>query len=295
MSEAALVTGATGFVGRHLCAALQSSDVEVHAAVRSEEAGRSLPPGANPVRSDKPASELRARLQPLGIGRVFHLATHFVAEHTSEDVEPLIDSNLLLGCRIAEAVASEEHPPVFVNVGTAWQRGGRPNYHPTSLYAATKEGFENLLYYYALRKRIWVANLRLFDSYGPNDPRNKLVSALLHSAEHDRRLELSPGEQLINLCHVTDVVSAIIHAADLVAEDPSLSWETWAIYGADTLTVRELLGAVETATSKSINAQWGARPYRKEEMFEMWDVGTPLPGWLPAIRLEEGLEGLVRS
>ena len=50
---------------------------------------------------------------------VFHLASTFVAEHSTEDVAALVESNLLLGTQLAEAMRVHGRT-LLVNTGTAW-------------------------------------------------------------------------------------------------------------------------------------------------------------------------------
>jgi len=54
--------------------------------------------------------------------------------------------------------------------------------------------------------------LKLFDTYGPNDPRNNLSSLLRSAADARVPLAISPGEQLMDLVFVDDVVDAYLAA-----------------------------------------------------------------------------------
>ena len=101
----ALVTGATGFVGSHLVEHLAQAGWEVHGLVR---------PSGNAERVAGMARELHSHdgstqsmVDIVGNARpdvVFHLASLFVAEHETEDVTPLVESNLLLGAQLAEGM-----------------------------------------------------------------------------------------------------------------------------------------------------------------------------------------------
>ena len=94
-----------------------------------------------------------------------------------------------------------------------WQHFGTPDYRPVNLYAATKQAFEDVLAYYADAQGIAAVTLELYDTYGPGDPRRKLIRILFEAARSGEPIQLSPGEQVIELLHVDDAVPRIVKEA----------------------------------------------------------------------------------
>ncbi|MGI8983980.1 MAG: NAD-dependent epimerase/dehydratase family protein, partial [Acidimicrobiales bacterium] len=68
-----LVTGASGFIGRHLVGALAADGRKVRALVRSEAGGRRMPEGVEVVRGDV-ADVDSLRHAAAGVELVYHLA-----------------------------------------------------------------------------------------------------------------------------------------------------------------------------------------------------------------------------
>ncbi len=202
----ALLTGATGFVGRHLSRRLLADGWEVAALVRDPRSPRIVPGiGAHVVPDEHGALvDLVAAVDP---EVCIHLATYFVGDHRTADVRPLVDANLTFGTRLADALVCVGGIPL-VNTGTAWQHVGGAPYAPMSLYAATKQAFADILRFHATRRHLEVVTLTLTDTYGPGDDRPKLVPALLAAGLTGGPLDLSTGDQLIDLVHVDDVVAA---------------------------------------------------------------------------------------
>lgn len=280
----ALVTGATGFIGGRLAAALAADGGRVHALVRGSSDLSALPEGVEPVVAPETAAELRDVLAPIGAEHVFHLATCFRGVHTTQDIEPLVAANVLFGTQLAEALAAAP-PRVLVNVGTAWQSGESGTYEPAALYAATKQAMEDILRFYAQAGALSVVSVRLFDSYGPGDTRGKLLAVLDRASRSGETLQMSPGEQLIDLLHVDDVVRALRTAAG-AADEP---WQTWSASSGDAVSLRRLVERFGAAVGRPVSVDWGARPYREREMFSPWDAGPAVPGWSPQIGLEDGI------
>ena len=143
-SQCALVTGGTGFIGSHLVEHLRSAGWEVHMLVRpnTEHADISLAGGGIHPYYGKTSDVINAmeRSRP---DVVFHLASLFLAQHNSQQIVPLIESNVLLGVQVLEAMSSAG-VKLLVNTGTSWQHFHSGSFRPVNLYAATKQAFEDI-------------------------------------------------------------------------------------------------------------------------------------------------------
>lgn len=287
----ALITGAAGFIGGGLVRRLLADGWEVHALLGRtcrREALADLAPRVTVHDHDGSMDCMRTILQRARPDLTFHLASLFLSDHRLEDVDALVTSNILLSTQLVEAMVATGARRL-VNTGTSWQHFGTTAYRPVNLYAATKQAFEDLLAYYQDARGLSGITLKLFDTYGPGDPRPKLVQILLGAARNGRPLELSPGEQTLDLVHVDDVAAAFALAGSRLLAAPAPLREAYLVSG-DRLTVRELVARIEAAVGRPILAAWGGRPYRaREVMTPLEPSGPELPGWAPAQDLDAGL------
>lgn len=280
----ALVTGATGFVGGHVVRRLVDDGWRVDALVRDLAA--SLPDEVTAHLIPGPIDDLIALVAGLQPGVCFHLATAFRGVHIPADIEPMVAANVGFGTALAEAV-SQAGDCVFVNTGTVWQHYDARPYSPVSLYAALKQSFTDALRWYIEVAGMPVVTLELTDTYGPGDPRPKLLPILLRAAREGTQLQMNDGSPLIDLLHVDDAVSALLATA---------AGEPGATYGAssgETLTLRELVAKFESVSGLTVDTEWGVRALRPREMMRPWIVSDPPPGWAPVVTLEEGIRALV--
>lgn len=224
---------------------------------------------------------------------VFHLASLFLAQHTPEQVLPLLQSNILLGTQLLEAMRlAGTH--ALINTGTCWQYFERETYSPVNLYAATKQAFEDVLAYYVEATGVRVINLLLFDTYGRGDTRKKLLPLLLDSLENDTVLEMSPGHQILDLLHIDDLCAAYLHAAELLSDPQRPSATTYAVSGGQRQSLRKIVNLLEQAAGRPLRVAWGAKPYRGREVMQPW-TGMSLPGWAPRVDLLTGLRDLLEE
>ncbi|MDH5526228.1 MAG: NAD(P)-dependent oxidoreductase [Nitrospirota bacterium] len=292
-----LITGATGFVGSRLTRRLVADGHDCHVVVRPDSALDEL----SPVRDrltvhvhDGTTGGMSQLMEAAAPEVVFHLAAYFVAEHRSDDIDRLIEANLRFGAQLVDALCARERP-LLVNTGTSWQHFHMAAYRPVSLYAATKQAFEDLLAYYADATRLQVITLKLFDTYGPGDPRKKLLFALANAAQSGEQMALSGGEQHIDMVHVDDAVEAFVLAGQRLLAGEVTEPESYAVSSGTAPTLRELVALFERASGGRLNVAWGARAYRAREVMHPWRGGTPVPGWAPKVGLEQGLRDMVTA
>ncbi len=140
---------------------------------------------------------------------IIHLASFFLASHMTKDISSLISSNILFGTELLEC-CKDSGVKWFINTGTFWQNYQNEGYNPVNLYAATKEAFETVSKYYVETSDLIFTTIKLNDTFGPNDTRNKVFNLWSKIAESGETLQMSPGEQIIDICYIEDVVNSYV-------------------------------------------------------------------------------------
>jgi nucleoside-diphosphate-sugar epimerase len=288
-----LVTGAAGFVGSHLARRLAASGATVHGLLRPTSNACRVPPTVTVERHDGSTGGAVAILERVRPDVVFHLAARFVAQHEPADVEGLVRDNVLLLAQLVEAmVRGNSHR--LVNTGTAWQHGGSTPDAPATLYAATKQAAEAVLSYYVDASPLRVVTLKLHDTYGPDDPREKLFTLLARASARATPLSMSPGDQLLQLVHVDDVCDAFLMVGERLLRGEIAGHDTYAVAAEQQYSLREVVELYASLCGRPLQVSWGGRAYRPREVMVPWE-GPRVPGWRPRIALADGLRALIRS
>jgi nucleoside-diphosphate-sugar epimerase len=291
-----LITGANGFLGSEIAVAFHQAGHRVTAMVRRGsncERLQGLCPNVRYANADADwanVPDLVAEFKP-------HLIIHVAAAMDGGDdvvaAENLITTNVLKPTRLL-AAAKAASVRGFITVGTAWQHFDQADFSPVNLYAASKQAFDDVLRYYA-EMGLPCASLHMFDTYGPNDPRPKLVNLLFKLARNGENLAMSPGEQEIDLIHTHDAARAFMMAADQILSGAMTGHQTFAVSGGQSMPLKSLAALAEEVTGKKINIQWGGREYRAREVMQTWRTGKPVPGWVPEISVRQGLTDIWQS
>lgn len=291
----AIITGATGFIGYHLASRLVADGWVVHAIVRPQSMTLPLMQLGQSVtihRHYGSTAEMIDIVKEAKPDIVFHLASLFLAQHQPRDLAPMIQSNVTFGAQLLEAMAANGANRL-INTGTSWQHYEGKDYSPVCLYAATKQAFEAVLAYYVETTPLQAITLKLFDTYGPHDDRPKLFQMLQKALREQKDLLMSPGEQLIDLVYIEDVVRAYLIAADRLLDGKAAQkCETFAVSSGNPRKLKDIVAAFENVTGKKLPIVWGGRPYRPREVMAPWDKGNTLPGWQPLMDLEAGMKKL---
>lgn len=292
------ISGASGFIGGHLTSQFLQRGDNVTVVIRPSS--QLELPGNPPLEKlatfvyDGTTESMIKAMSFMEHDLVFHLASLFKAEHRSEDVADLISGNLLFGTQLVEAMAATRTAKL-INTGTSWQHYLDEKYNPTCLYAASKQAFESLLRYYAECEGLSVTTLKLFDTYGPFDKRAKLLALLLKVAREQTPIDMSPGDQLISLVYVDDVVDAFMMAGTRLLNEQDSGMNEYAIAAENPVSLRELVETVSRVLGLPISVNWGGRPYRNREVMVPWAGGNSLEGWHPKVALAEGIERVIAA
>jgi nucleoside-diphosphate-sugar epimerase len=293
----ALVTGGTGYLGSSLVRRLVRDGWRVHVIVRGGSKLDILGAVCDRITvhaHDGTTEGMISIVQSAKPEVVFHLASLFLAQHKPAEVTPLVSSNVLFVSQLAEAMMVNQCHRL-VNTGTAWQHFENHDYSPVCLYAATKQAAEDILDYYTQATPLRVVTLKIFDSFGPDDPRPKLFFALRKAALAGTPLDFSPGDQRMNLVYVDDLMEAFCVAGRRLLSGEASGHERFGLASRQTVSLKELIGLVAKAAGRAIPINWGARPYRPREIMEPWTKYERLPGWEAKVSLEEGIKRIVET
>lgn len=285
-----LITGVTGFVGSHLATYLSGKGHLIYGLIRKPIQDKSLLSKLNKVSlclfHEDSLVDLVAEIKP---DIVIHLASLYLTVHSYEQIDDLIKSNITFPTKLLEAM-SVNNVTKLINTGTSWQHYNSASYEPVNLYAATKQAFDDVIKYYTSAKYFSCITLKLFDTYGPDDKRGKLISLLDKLSKTKEGLSMSAGEQIVELTHINDVCAAYLAAIELIDEKDAGSNDCYGVSSNEKYNLRTLVEIYEKANNINLDIKWGGRPYREREVMDLCNNLPNIPKWEAKISLSEGLK-----
>jgi len=289
-----IVTGATGFLGRHVVEALRARRLEVHAVARSFTDSHELINAGVRTHTvdlfDTPSVDsLMAGVRPIGL---IHLAwTTTPGDYWTDPANELwtAASKTLFesfsshgGRRIVVAGTSAEYAwPSEVPLDEKTSP-----VHPASLYGRSKDSLRRHLDAWAPRAGVSWTWARLFNIYGRFEHPRRLIPQSIRSLLAGKPIPFDDGLAVRDFLHVAD-------AADAFA---SLYQHPYSgvinVASGEGTTVRELLSILSRELGRADLVQFGEKATRQGE--PPYLVGSSFllrtaVGWRPRLALREGL------
>lgn len=297
MSRRAIVTGGTGYVGKNLITRLLDEGWNVALIARNRKYIDSY------VRKNESLSiffaepsdiELFNFVKNFNADVIFHIAGYACEINNTNDIDLLVSSNIGFGVKVLEAGARAGVSKV-ITTGSHWQHYENSDERDRCLYSATKHAFEVVCRFYSDAYGMQFIHLHLFDVYGDNDNRPKLFNLLINSAETQKCLDMTKGEQYINLIYISDVIDAYMQAYKLLAENAVAPHAVFGVGQNEKITLKELVGKFNMLSSKKVQVNWGKKGYRKREVMLPWTKFEKIPGWQPKVTLDQGICSILNT
>jgi CDP-3, 6-dideoxy-D-glycero-L-glycero-4-hexulose-4-reductase len=285
MSPTCFITGGTGYIGSHVAKYLLKKGWNVCLIVRKNANLFNIENIKKQVNllTYSNVDELISHYNNFHPEVVFHLAAAVITRDEKDQVAQLIQSNVQFGTEILEAM-KYSNCRLFVNTGTYWQNYNSDTYNPVDLYAATKEAFEKILQLYVNAYKFRAITLRLFDVYGDDDNRPKLWNLLKNIAGTEEVLSISPGEQLMDIVHISDVCTAYETAYQLLKTQPYITNESYSVQNDERFALKQFIGMFQQAIGKNIHVDFGAKLYKEREVMTPMEHYQRLPNWEARIK-----------
>lgn len=294
MKKNILITGVTGFIGINLISKISFENYNIYAIVRNDSYKNVISEGIqkNITFYNIEEYEILDIVKKVNPNVVIHLASLFLSSHEYNDIDSIIASNITLGTKLLDAMRFIDNKNIIIT-GSYWQHYQNEEYNPVNLYAASKQAFEDITKYYIDKYKYHVINLQLFDTYGNNDRRKKIIALFKEAEKNNLKLNMSLGEQLIDLVHVNDVVDAYLLAMKYLLNNEYEKCGTYGVSSGEPISLKKLAVMYEQIHNCKLNIIWGGREYREREVMIPWNRYAILPKWSPKIKLKNGIKNLI--
>jgi nucleoside-diphosphate-sugar epimerase len=297
-----LVTGASGFIGRHALAPLCDAGLEVHAVTSGQSpAERSLEDAAaqrchwhhaDLLAADTPAA-LLAQVQPT---HLLHFAWYAQpgAYWTSLRNLDWVQASL----RLLRAF-TDNGGQRAVFAGTCAEYAWLKDTHcverrtptcPATLYGAAKHGLHCVARAWARQLDVALAWGRIFFVYGPHEHPERLVSGVARALLRGEEARCTDGRQVRDFLFAPDLGAAF---AALLLSDVSGSVN---MASGEPLPVADVVGGVAAAVGRPQLLRLGALPTRPHEPQRLTADVRRLReevGFAPSFSLSEGIRRTV--
>ena len=323
-----LVTGAAGFIGFHVVAALLERGDQV---VGADCLNDYYDPALKRARLDQIAARngftfeyadladrdaAFALFDKYRVERVIHLAAQAGVRYSTVNPPAYIRSNIVGFQNVIDA-ARERHVTHFVFASTSSVYGvgnvvpfstDQRTDHPASLYAATKKSNELVAHSYAHLFGLPVTGLRFFTVYGPWGRPDMAPFLFTSRILAGKPIQIfNNGAHARDFTYIDDCVRAVLKATDhtptpdpdwsSASSDPASSLAPYRLYNVGStrsVPILDFVATIEKAAGRKAVMEF--LPFQPGDMLETHADIAPLArdtGYSPHVPLEEGIERFV--
>ena len=255
-----LLTGSTGFIGSELLKGLSKKNI-IFITLRKKN--KFYPENKNiRIIYFKNYNQLNNRLKKLSIDTVIHCASHYVKHHNYEDIIKLSDSNITFGNIILENL-DKMKVKKFINFSTRWVNYNGKKNNSFNLYSTYKKNFNEIINFYKKKfKKIKFFNLVLFDTFGENDKRNKIISLLKTNYKKNKSTNIVSKRLFLNLLNILDIQNAI----NLILQK-KIEPDTYVLKNKINYSMLDIVNKINKESSKKIKIKWLSNKILKEKFY----------------------------
>lgn len=303
----ALVTGASGFVGRHLVDHLLEIEARPIILIRNPRKVPEKWRGRVDVVecSDWQQDGIRQALGSRTFEIIYHLSSYGV-RYTDRDIDEMLAINTELPTTMVRLAKERNARIVMTGTFSEYQRPSTAiplteaaPLEDRKIYGASKAAGGLVACAVATQLGVRLRILRLFHVFGPGEESHRLLPSLILGLSQCRRVALSAGTQIRDFVYVDDVVEALIRTNTCMAIEQQPLVDIWNVCSGVGHSVRDfaLLAAQFVCASGELLG-FGDLEMRSDDV--PWLVGNgdrmaSALGWRPVHDLRTGLRAAIAT
>jgi len=131
----------------------------------------------------------------------------------------------------------------------------------------------------------------LFNFYGVDMPQTFFIPQLIHSLKYEKTFKMTMGKQARDFLYVEDIMQGLI----LAASNPKAKNQTFNVCCGEGISLRDLVLNCKEALQSDCYIDFGAFPYRENEIWNMVGDNTKIIeilGFKPMYELKKTLKQL---
>ncbi len=264
-----IVTGANGFIGRHLLPKLIDKGHEIIAVVRNKKKLLNCDERCKFVELDIKNLNSHELVMFKQADALIHLAWGYLSDYRSlKHIEIELPSHY----HFIKKLISLGVVNISV-IGTCFEYGMQSGKlsellqtQPNNPYGYAKDNLRKQLYFLKKEKDFNLVWIRLFYMFGSNYASNSLYSQLSAAVDNNEKIfNMSGGEQLRDYLHIDDVIQGIVNIVEIKQEVGIVN-----VCSGKPISIRSLVEQWIESNNWNISLNLGHYPYPDYEPLAFW-------------------------
>jgi nucleoside-diphosphate-sugar epimerase len=288
-----LITGAGGFIGRHLLHQLQSFGAQISTISRNHN---NFPKEIEQFTIDiKDTSAINECLQNCQPDHIFHLAAFKERNESIQAFYSSVETNVIGTLNLFSAAKEVASVKSIVTLGTAEEYGKNiPPFNeklrecPVTPYSFSKLCVSQMgeLFFHLYNLPVIIVRPTL--AYGPGQGTDMFLPLLITSLLENKPFDMTLGDQTRDFVYVADLIEAMI----LASGNTNANGQIINIGSGVPTKIADIARTIDEIIGKKGLVKLGGKPYRKNEVMNYYispAKAERILGWKAKTSLKEGL------
>jgi len=216
---------------------------------------------------------------------IINCAASQVLNDDKKSIQSLLNSNLYSNIMFLNQATNNKNFKGYISFGTKWEFDSERKYNPLNFYAATKNANDIFFRYFSLKKNVTAVSLKIFDTFGLNDKRSKILNLLLSKYKKNKTLKITPGKQYLDFVNILDICELINIICNDIMNDKLKGFNYYTVSSKKPIQLKFLIRKMNLILDKKLKVKIGAKKYRSNEAMKPIKKLYNYPSWKPKINL----------
>lgn len=202
-----LITGSTGFIGSSILNFLKNKNFQIYAILKDNKK-RNIKSYKNyNLILYKNLSELEEKLKNHKFNILINCATLYSKDNDAKTMLNMIEANISFFSIILKQTIKDVN--LIINFGSMMEHFYYKNKSYTNFYSITKSTMQEIINFFTYKKKIKFINIKLFETYGENDQRKKIIPTIIKNYKNNMITYIKPANLKLNFINVTSIIKII--------------------------------------------------------------------------------------
>ncbi len=204
-----LITGSTGFIGSHIKEFLLEKNYLVIDILRKKNKKKikKIYKNYKPIFYNN-IYDLEKKIKKIQYNIIINCATFYSKNYDCKTVLELIKTNILFSTLII--IGNQKNLKKIINFDTMMQHSINENFNPMNVYAITKFAHKNISkFIISKNKNIKFYNFKLYETFGLNDKRNKLIPSIIKNYKKNKFTNIISDNLEMNFTNINNIIQII--------------------------------------------------------------------------------------
>ena len=252
MKKKILITGSTGFIGSHIKEYLLKKNYLVIDMLRKKNKKKikKIYKNYKPIFYNN-IYDLEKKIKKIQYNIIINCATFYSKNYDCKTVLELIKTNILFSTLII--IGNQKNLKKIINFDTMMQHSIDENFNPMNVYAITKFAHKNISkFIISKNKNIKFYNFKLYETFGLNDKRNKLIPSIIKNYKKNKFTNIVSNNLEMNFTDINNIIQIIEKILNKNLYTP----KEYILKNYKSVNIRELINECNQKLKKKIKVKY---------------------------------------